>query len=54
MLIAGKTVLVVNGAYRGSEATLMVLDEKHFCCSIQLSQVSCSGLFTPSLLSSLD
>ncbi|XP_059150413.1 DNA/RNA-binding protein KIN17-like [Physella acuta] len=30
----GKPVMVVNGAYRGEEATLDAIDEKHFCCSI--------------------
>ena len=31
--------MVVNGAYRGEEATLESLDEKKFCCSIRISQV---------------
>ncbi|KAK7102717.1 DNA/RNA-binding protein KIN17-like [Littorina saxatilis] len=34
----GKSVKVVNGAYRGEEATLESLDEKTFSCSIRLSQ----------------
>ncbi|KAK2192597.1 hypothetical protein NP493_26g05047 [Ridgeia piscesae] len=36
----GKRVLVVNGAYRGSEAVLTAVDEKHFCCSIKIETVS--------------
>lgn len=38
--VAGKHVLVVNGAYRGSEAVLTVVDEKNFCCSIKIETVS--------------
>ncbi|XP_076448545.1 DNA/RNA-binding protein KIN17-like [Babylonia areolata] len=34
----GKSVMVVNGAYRGEEATLESLDEKNFSCSIRISQ----------------
>lgn len=34
----GKTVVVVNGAYRGEVATLEGLDEKNFCCSIRINQ----------------
>ncbi|XP_013381345.1 DNA/RNA-binding protein KIN17 [Lingula anatina] len=32
----GKSVLVVNGAYRGSEATLLSINEKKFSCSIKI------------------
>ena len=38
-LFAGKRVLVVNGAYRGSEASLTEIDEKRFCCSIKIETV---------------
>ncbi|KAK3781468.1 hypothetical protein RRG08_019093 [Elysia crispata] len=38
----GKTVLVVNGAYRGEEATLDSLNEKQFSCSITIK----TGLLT--------
>ena len=38
--LAGKRVLVVNGAYRGSEASLTEIDEKQFCCSIKIETVS--------------
>lgn len=31
-----KEVLVVNGAYRGSEALLKKLDERKFCVSIEI------------------
>ena len=40
LYVAGKSVMVVNGAYRGEVATLEGLDEKNFSCSIRLSQVS--------------
>ena len=34
----GKSVKIVNGAYRGEEAILEAIDEKHFCCSVSLKQ----------------
>ena len=40
LYVAGKSVMVVNGAYRGEVATLEGLDEKNFSCSIRLSQVT--------------
>ncbi|KAI0207188.1 DNA/RNA-binding protein KIN17 [Lamellibrachia satsuma] len=39
----GKHVLVVNGAYRGSEAVLTVVDEKNFCCSIKIETGPLTG-----------
>jgi len=39
----GKTVKIVNGAYRGEEAILDALDEKHFCCSVSLKQGPLKG-----------
>ncbi|XP_064632494.1 DNA/RNA-binding protein KIN17-like [Lineus longissimus] len=39
----GKQVLVVNGAYRGEEATLLELNEKKFSCSIRISQGPLKG-----------
>lgn len=33
----GKSVMIVNGAYRGEEATLEAIDENKFCCSIMIS-----------------
>lgn len=33
----GKLVKVVNGAYRGETATLLSLDEKHFCVDIEIA-----------------
>ena len=38
--VSGKTVLIVNGAYRGSEATLQSLNEEKFCCTVTIKQVS--------------
>jgi DNA/RNA-binding protein KIN17 len=32
----GKTVMVVNGAYRGEEATLESIDVSNFCCTISI------------------
>ncbi|VDP02170.1 unnamed protein product [Soboliphyme baturini] len=34
----GKTILVVNGAYRGLKATLLALDEDNFCVSVQIAE----------------
>ena len=31
---------IVNGAYRGEEAVLESMDEKHFCCSVSIKHVS--------------
>ncbi len=35
----GKSVQVVNGAYRGHRAILEALDTKNFCVTIQIDQV---------------
>lgn len=43
----GKPVLIVNGAYRGEEATLESIDEKKFCCSLRLSQGLLKGRIVP-------
>uniref|UniRef100_A0A0B7A2H7 DNA/RNA-binding protein Kin17 WH-like domain-containing protein n=1 Tax=Arion vulgaris TaxID=1028688 RepID=A0A0B7A2H7_9EUPU len=32
----GKTLMVVNGAYRGEEATLDSMDVDHFCCTVSI------------------
>ena len=37
--IVGKSVVVVNGAYREHKATLLELREKKFCCTIKLDSV---------------
>lgn len=39
----GKTVLIVNGAYRGSEATLQSLNEEKFCCTVIIKQGPLAG-----------
>ena len=36
---AGKPVLVVNGAYRGTRAILEALDTANFCVSVRIDQV---------------
>lgn len=33
----GRKMLVVNGAYRGSEATLERIDEKNFCVELKIA-----------------
>uniref|UniRef100_A0A8R1EB49 KN17_SH3 domain-containing protein n=1 Tax=Caenorhabditis japonica TaxID=281687 RepID=A0A8R1EB49_CAEJA len=33
----GRQMLVVNGAYRGSQATLESIDEKKFCLNLKIS-----------------
>ncbi|KAL9877819.1 kin17 DNA and RNA binding protein [Glossina fuscipes fuscipes] len=38
-----KPVLVVNGAYRGSEAILRKLDEKNYCVTIEISKGPLKG-----------
>lgn len=38
-----KPVLVVNGAYRGSEAILKKLDERNFCVTIEISRGPLKG-----------
>lgn len=39
----GRLVKVVNGAYRGSVATLVKLDEKNFCVSVEISSGPLKG-----------
>jgi len=39
----GKSVLVVNGAYRGSKAILETLDEKNFCVRIRIDEGTLKG-----------
>ncbi|KAI8781936.1 DNA/RNA-binding protein KIN17 [Biomphalaria glabrata] len=39
----GKTVMVVNGAYRGEEATLEAIDEKNFSCTITIKHGLVAG-----------
>ena len=39
----GKEVLVVNGAYRGSRATLTKVDERNFCVSIEIASGPLKG-----------
>lgn len=39
----GKDVLVVNGAYRGSRATLTNVDERNFCVSIEIASGPLKG-----------
>lgn len=39
----GKEVLVVNGAYRGSRATLTSVDERNFCVSIEIASGTLKG-----------
>ncbi|CAL1539046.1 unnamed protein product [Lymnaea stagnalis] len=39
----GKSVMVVNGAYRGEEATLDAIDEKNFCCTVTLKHGPLTG-----------
>ena len=36
----GRVVMVVNGAYRGEEATLESIDEARSCATIRLTTVS--------------
>ncbi|XP_005100588.1 DNA/RNA-binding protein KIN17 [Aplysia californica] len=43
----GKTVMVVNGAYRGEEATLEAMDEKRFCCSVAIKHGPLKGRVVP-------
>ncbi|XP_073832905.1 kin17 DNA and RNA binding protein [Musca autumnalis] len=38
-----KPILVVNGAYRGSEAILRKLDEKHYCVTIEIARGPLKG-----------
>lgn len=38
-----KPILVVNGAYRGSEATLKKLDEKNYCVTIEIARGPLKG-----------
>ena len=40
ILFPGKTVLIVNGAYRGARASLVSLDEKTFSVAVELKDVS--------------
>lgn len=39
----GKNVLVVNGAYRGTEAVLQAINEKAFSCTVKLTSGLSSG-----------
>lgn len=39
----GKTVLIVNGAYRGQTATLESIHEKKFCCTVSLNMGPLKG-----------
>lgn len=39
----GKEVLVVNGAYRGSKATLVTVDERNFCVTIEIASGTLKG-----------
>ena len=40
IVFPGKTVLIVNGAYRGARASLVSLDEKTFSVAVELKDVS--------------
>ena len=40
----GKTVLLVNGIYRGEEAILEALNERHFSCNVRLLSGTRRGL----------
>ena len=39
----GKTVLIVNGAYRGTKAILKSLDIDNYCVSVKLDEGPCHG-----------
>ena len=39
----GKTVVIVNGAYRGTKAILKSLDIEHYCVSVKLNEGPCHG-----------
>ena len=39
-VITGKPVLLVNGAYRGQEATIEKINEEKFSCIVTISSVS--------------
>lgn len=39
----GRPVRVVNGAYRGSNATLLRIDERNFCASVEISNGPLKG-----------
>ena len=39
-VMAGKPILLVNGAYRGQEATIEKINEEKFSCVVTLSSVS--------------
>ena len=39
----GKSVMIVNGAYRGEEAVLEAMDEKHFCCTVSIKHGPLKG-----------